>query len=415
MISAKDRVIESLDERVSILNGRLEQSMQVFLKELIERGSYTYDDPTSISIIPRIISRDEHRRIGKMCTDLTRAAFYRLSEYLEDRTKIPGSKLNDFLKTLPIGQRVLTGSARYDFLKQGEDYKLVEMNFVNIGALRECTESSAAILGLFPDLQDDFYYLSPVRFMRKRLLEQEINSAIILTRDDYSDQPSDAPDRPYIDEKTTTIDTAIVHERDYKNIGFKNGKLVYQGRAYKGVIPKHLSGSNGAEDPIYKYKDFLLNILNSDVHVFDNWLAMFMEDKDLRFLSRQDPRVAQFLPEIVDVTGFNGRGGLSDWVLKIRDTHCGRGVIISPNRADLVDDAILQKRVYANRHPVNTVHGEVGNGIYDTGVHVSYSYDIEKRQLTVCEVAGYLTRFSLNSDIVNISQGGGLIPTLIEK
>ena len=76
---------------------------------------------------------------------------------------------------------------------------------------------------------------------------------------------------------------------------------------------------------------------------------------------------------------------------------------------------IVQERIHTNKFPILTIEGREGNATYDTGVYVSYLYNLQKRKLLQFDIAGYLTRFSQKSDIVNLSQGGGVIPTLIEK
>jgi hypothetical protein len=140
---------------------------------------------------------------------------------------------------------------------------------------------------------------------------------------------------------------------------------------------------------------------------------MLLEDKDLRFLSKYNSKLKEVIPEIYDVSELK-LDDYSDYVLKLKDTHCGKGVIISPKDIENKENAILEERIYANLYPVYTIEGNNGKAPYDTGVYISYHYDMRKG-LEKFEVSGYLTRFSLKSDIVNLSRGGGLIPVLIEK
>ena len=68
-----------------------------------------------------------------------------------------------------------------------------------------------------------------------------------------------------------------------------------------------------------------------------------------------------------------------------------------------------------NKFPILTWQEKEGYASHDTSVHVSYSFNLKEKNLEKFEIAGYFTRFSLDSDIVNLCQGGGMIPTLIEK
>jgi len=56
-----------------------------------------------------------------------------------------------------------------------------------------------------------------------------------------------------------------------------------------------------------------------------------------------------------------------------------------------------------------------GTVTHDLATHVSYEYDLDRRELVHCEVSGYLARYAPTGDVVNLSQGGGVIPVLVEE
>jgi len=414
MIPSKEsRIIETLNSGVQEHSEEFSSKIDEYRQALIERGAYTLEDPQDMSIIPRVITKSEHQEIEQMCQELTQTCFGVLSDYLSNPSTVPSSPMNDFIKTLPTTQRVLSGMARYDFLKQGLEYKLVETNFVNPGALIESTGSAETVLKIFPDLRKSLYSIAPVNSAKRRLIERGVKNLLILTRDSYEDCPSEVTDRHLIKNTVLPIHAEIVPQAEYGRISV-NGSIEYGGKTFDGVYPKHLSGSSGMEDELLNYKEFVSSLLRSNAVVFDNWLTMLLEEKDLRFLSRQNPSIAKYLPQIRDFSEMQGED-YSDWVLKLRDTHCGRGVVIAPESVDTSENGIMQQRIYTNKHPVVSLSGKSGNATFDTGVYVSYCFDLDSHRLLNSEVAGYLTRFSITSDIVNMTQGGGVIPTLIEK
>ncbi len=407
------RKIDNLDGRLENIQRILQSRLSDFEQVLRARSVYTDDDPEDVSIYPRIIPKNEHKDIQDICSKLTEAAFSAFSTYLENSSDIIHSHMNDYLISLPVNQRVFSGNARYDFLKEGDKFKLIEMNFVNVGALIEATESAASILELFPELSNSFYYESPTQHLKSRMEERSTKLVLLLTRDDYSAQVTDSFDRPYIKRELLPIEVRIIPEREYKDIVFSNGSIFHKGSKVDAIYPRHLDGTEGYDDVLFKREKFCRSLLESNVFIFDHLSTMLLEDKDLRFLTRAKPTVQDYLPEILDPSQVDHLL-LPNYVLKLRNIHMGKGVIISPQLVD-IEEAILEERIHTNKFPVFTIHGNQGDAVYDTGVYISYCYDLNMRELRTCEVAGYLTRFSLDKDIVNLSQGGGLIPTLIEK
>ncbi|MEM4625398.1 MAG: hypothetical protein QXJ28_01355 [Candidatus Pacearchaeota archaeon] len=412
------REIDCLDNRVlsTIRNPR--NKLDLFKEILSKKNVYLKEDPEDVSILPRVISKQEHIHIKEVCRELTETAFSYLSKVIKGEITPHSSKINDFILHMPIKKPVLlSGNARYDFLKENINYKLVEMNFVNVGAMIESTESCNSLMTLFPSLSDHFYYESPPKHIKKRFRERKAKNILLLTRDDYSDQISDSFDRVYLKNKLRPLNVKIVPEREYSKIRFKDGKAEYEGELVDSFYLKHLDGTKGENDPLFRNRDFCSNMLNSKSFIFDNLITMLLEDKDLRFLLEVNPKVRSYIPKIIDLENADRIYNYSRYVLKKRDTHCGEGVIISPRfiPKNMGLDLILQQKVYANLFPVLSIEGKEGYAIFDTGVYVSYSYDLAHERLLKFNVSGYLTRFSLEKEIVNLSQGGGLIPTLIEK
>jgi hypothetical protein len=77
--------------------------------------------------------------------------------------------------------------------------------------------------------------------------------------------------------------------------------------------------------------------------------------------------------------------------------------------------AVLQERIAPDPFPLATVHGHRGDAVADLAVHVSYRYEVATRSMRTAEVAGYFSRFSLTSGIVNLCAGGGIVPVLSER
>jgi hypothetical protein len=107
---------------------------------------------------------------------------------------------------------------------------------------------------------------------------------------------------------------------------------------------------------------------------------------------------------------------LGEIVLKRRHDHGGEGVVVGPAALPLTEqeDWLVQERVRMDRLAVRTLAGFEGTVSHDLALHVCYDYDLLRRELVHCEVSGYLARFARSGDVVNISQGGGVIPVLVE-
>jgi hypothetical protein len=79
------------------------------------------------------------------------------------------------------------------------------------------------------------------------------------------------------------------------------------------------------------------------------------------------------------------------------------------------DDYVLQERIPIDRMRVRSLLGFEGVASYDIAVHISFDYNLRSRSLLACTVSGYPSRYAPHGDVVNISQGGGVIPVLVER
>ena len=403
------RIEESLDSRLKFF--KFDDRLKEFEEKLRENKVLVEEDPEDFSILPRIISKAEDQRIQEMCRVILESAFSALQKYLRNPSVAPTLFHSEYLLSQPFHQNVLSGNARFDFLKQNDLYKLIEMNFVNVGAIIESTESAALWLQVFPEFRRMFSYKSPAIHARSRLQEQDVRNVLLLTRDDYSAQFSDFSERTYLKRMLHPLETTILPEREYSRVMFDE-KVRLDDITIDAIYPKHLDGTNGKEDALFKREAFCRSLLSSDVFVFDHFVTMLLENKDLRFLG--NGAVTPYLPKIFDPSELEHVRDYSGLVLKEKDIHMGKGITIAPTSIN-VPNTIVQERICANSFPVLALDGNSGKGVFDTGVYVSYRYDINRGSLDICEVAGYLTRFSLTSEIVNISRGGGVIPTLVER
>jgi hypothetical protein len=144
---------------------------------------------------------------------------------------------------------------------------------------------------------------------------------------------------------------------------------------------------------------------------------LLAEDKELGWLVARDPALAAVVPRSLPPAAVSPAEA-DRWVLKLRDRHSGEGVFLEPDEMAThwdAPDAILQERIHPDPFPVVTVHGYRGDAVADLAVHVSYRYDVGRRELVTAEIAGYFSRFSLTGGKVNLCTGGGIVPVLSER
>jgi len=407
-LNKMERKLDIPDSRIMEKLAYLEASVPDFKRRLNHEKLDSVDDPTEVSIIPRIISSGEREELYRLSRDIVSASFKALDSFLEDPSRVRSSPMNDFVLGLPFDQNRFSGVGRLDFLKEGDDYKLIENNFVYIGSWRYIVETNRIWSEMFGDEVGRFGSASPVDSAKKKVQERGVENVLLLCKDEIVGAPW------FLRREFSPLETGIITEEEYDLLRIGgSGKLEFKGREYDSVYPRAFSGSKGMEDDLVKYQDVVRRILGSRSFVFDSWQTILIEDKDLRFLLDADPSLEGYLPETLDVEDVWGED-LSRYVLKRRDLHSGRGISMSPRSVDGVDNAVIQEKVNANRYPVLTNYGHQGDAIYDTGVHVAYTFNRETKELEEFELAGVLSRFSLDGEIVNMCQGGGMIPTFEE-
>lgn len=393
-----------------------------YKKELESRKTYALNDPIDVSIIPRVITKEEHKKISSATESLAKSAFLYLSDCLENKDNALDSELNMMLNRfndneLNYSKSHFSGNGRFDFVKQGELYKLLEMNMVNVSALAYGHQPMATLLDMFPRLNQNFYYLYPPDAMKRRLNSLDINSMLILTKSkshkDYSDCALN--DWELISERLKPIDSIIVNEDNFDNLKFIQKDLYYNGKKQDAVYLRHLDSIEGLEN----YYGLAKKLLDSNAFIFDNFLTMYLEDKDLTITTKYNPENNLFIPKHYSITDLlkTSREIFPNFVLKIKDMHSGKGVYIGPKRDDLKTSkkAIVQERCFPNLFPVYSIQGLEGDAVSDIAAFISYDYDAKNRKMNSFEISGYLSRFTFSNNKTNICQGGGMIPVLLEK
>ncbi len=403
--------IDLLDKRVIKSYSNIRENLNEFRRELRDRKLDSEEDKTEISILPRVISQKEAGHLRDISYDIVETSFKALNEFLKNPDMINYSPMNNFIKNLPLNQDKFSGVGRLDFLKQGEEYKLIENNFVYIGSWRYLIETNQIWKELFKKVFSDVRSDSPIDFSVKRHKELGLEKVILLSEDDINGAPN------FVKKELSPLDVEIVSKKDYDKMLIEpNKKIVYQGKKFDSLYPRCLSGSEGFNGEFKEQSGLIKRMLESNTFVFDNWKTILIEDKDLSFLTDINQNIKDYLPKLLNVEQAKELNDLSNYVLKLKDLHSGRGVIISPNSLDGVpDNSVIQERIFPNKYLVLTNYGNEGYAVYDTGVHIAYTFDIKKNKLEKFDVAGILSRFSLNPDgIVNMCQGGGMIPTFID-
>jgi len=405
------------------------------------RGAYDRRDPEpcDISILPRIVTSAEAGRLADISVRIVRAAL----DWTVDRHAdgglarhahgglarhadggraaagqhgVAGYGLDwvaDEVGRLPDE---LVGNVRLDFLVSAGQPWLLEMGWVNLSGFDYAPQAALALLDVRPELHVGHHVQRPVEPLRRRLLDRGVQRLAILVKEEHT--PYAANDFRLIAEAIRPIDTIVVAEPEFPAItadkhGLRVGEVAVDAvylRALDG--PAAFEGRHAATN-----LRTLRLLLAADVVFHDHPLMLLAEDKDLRFLIDRDPSLAKCVPEVRRPAEVEPADA-GNWVLKLRDRHSGTGVFLDEPamRARWDDpDAILQRRIEADRIDVSTVHGRRGRAVADLAVHVSYRYAVARRELLVAEVAGYFSRFALDGGIVNLCAGGGILPVLAER
>jgi hypothetical protein len=407
-----------VDGRVAALAAPSPELLERFFEVATRRRAYDGSDPEpcDISIIPRVVTAVQATEFAAICRPIVAASLGRVLDVHAGRDHVAGWSLDWITRSVARLPDHLVGNVRLDFLLEGGRPRLLEGGWVNLSAVDYAPQAAFALLDVEPELRSAFTVQRPAEKFRERLLEQGVRRLAILVKEKRSIYSQH--DWELIQEVLAPIDSVVIAEQDFSSIQAGEGVIIIDGKPCDAVYlraldgPAAFAGSHAATN-----RETLVMLLESGVLFHDHPLTLLVEDKDLGWLVERDPSLDRVVPRTcrpADVAREDARR----WVLKLRDLHSGEGVFLEEQemlaRWD-APDAILQERIEPDRFPVRTVHGLAGDAVADLAVHVSYRYDVARRELVTAEVAGYFSRFSLTSGKVNLCKGGGIVPVLCER
>jgi hypothetical protein len=362
-----------------------------------------------------VVTPTQAAEFAAICRRIVAASLSRVLDVHAGRDHVSGWSLDWITRSVTRLPREFVGNVRLDFLLEGGRPRLLEGGWVNLSAVDYAPQAALALLDVEPELRDVFEVQRPAEHFRKRLVEQGVRRLAILVKEKRSIYSQH--DWELIQEVLAPVESVVIAEQDFPSIQVGDGVIIVDGKPCDAVYLRSLDGPAAFAGPhAVTNRQTLAMLLESGVLFHDHPLTLLVEDKDLGWLVDQDPRLAGVVPR----TGRPADVAPEDahrWVLKLRDLHSGEGVFL--DEAEMLarwdaPDAILQERIVPDRFPVLTVHGLAGEAVADLAVHVSYRYDVARRELVSAEVAGYFSRFSLTSGKVNLCKGGGIVPVLCE-
>lgn len=405
-----ERFVRECDPAVGRMVASLDRG--AFLRRLTSLLYHDDREPCDVSLVPLVLSAGEHARYEHAAGVLCGAA---LDAFCARRTcGGPGADpVETLLLGLPVRERILCGNARIDFLEEGDQIRLVEINFVGVGTTGHSHQPAVALLETLPSLKSRYRCLHPVTAFREQLVRNDIRTVALLTKDDDRAWYGSWLDRLIIARGLRPIRTFIVPRARWRHFHRADGRLVFHRTPIDAIYPRELTWRESIEQG----GDWIRFFLESGARCLDHWGLVLVEDKDLRFLADHRPEAARFLPRTWPLGACPPDVDLASCVLKRRHVHAGDGVEVAPTSLPGHDDGscILQERIRMNRTHVRSLFGFEGVVSYDVAAHVSWEYDTTTRSLRACTVSGYLSRFAPAGDIVNISRGGGVIPVLVER
>ena len=405
----EDRTIRVLDDEVRAVVDGIDPA--TFLRKLVDLLYYDPREPYDASLVPLVISADQHRRYQRAVERICGAALAAFA----DRRERGGPAADSFerlLLDLPLRDDVVSGNARFDFLEEGDCPRLVELNFVGVGTTGHSHQVGLALLESLPELKRRYRCLHPVETFREQLLRNGIRTVALLTKDNDREYYGSWLDRLIIVRGLRPVRAFIVPRRDWSSLLSDGRSLSFHRTVIDAIYPRELTWRPSIEEGAEWCRFFA----QSGARCLDHWSLILAEDKDLRFLLAQDPAVAEYLPRTWAPAEHPESVPLAECVVKRRHEHAGDGVEIAPARLPPDDgQVIVQERIRANRTFVRSVLGFEGVVTYDVSAHVSFDYHLRDRRLLACSVNGYLARYAPEGDIVNISRGGGVLPVLVER
>ncbi len=382
-----------------------------FRRRLVDRMFCQVHDIRDVSLVPLVIDRAEHLRYADLSRRVCSAA---LAAFAERRhpERFAGDDFQQLIQGLPVSQRLISGNARFDYLPTPEGPRLVELNFVGVGTTARPHQTAAALLDCLPGLRSAYHYLLPTDAFGRQLASLGCHTLALLTKDNDREYGTPWLDRLLIQRQVRPAEVMIVPRREWDGFTTDGTSLSFHGRRIDAIYPRELTWRSSIEEGIDRCRFFL----ESGGICLDHWGLILVEDKDLRFLLDHDPSLAAHLPRTWSLGEQPSELPLESLVLKRRHDHGGEGVVVGPAVLPETDRAawLVQDRVRMERIPVRSLLGFEGVVAHDVATHVSFTYDLECQQLVAFELSGYLARYAPVGDVVNISQGGGVIPVLLQ-
>jgi hypothetical protein len=382
-----------------------------FRAALVERMFCAADDLRDVALEPLVVSRAEHARFGLAARRICAAALAAFASR-RDPGRFGGDAFQQLVQGLPVRQGVVAGNARLDFLPTAAGPRLVELNFVGVGTTARPHQAARAVLDCLPELRGSHHALLPTDAFTRQLGRLGCRTLALLTKDNDREYVTPWLDRLLIQRQLAPVEVLIVPRREWNGFASDGRGLTFRGRPIDAIYPREHTWRTSIEAGIEQCRFFL----ESGATCLDHWGLVLVEDKDLGLLLEQDPSLIDLVPQTWRLGGQPATLPATELVLKRRHDHGGEGVVVGP--ASLPepdgDEWLVQERLRATRIPVTTLLGFTGTVTHDIATHVSYEYDLARRELVHCEVSGYLARFAFTGDVVNLSQGGGVIPVLME-
>ena len=389
-----------------------------FLAAAATRRAYDRRDPEpcDISILPRAVTAALAAELGPICRRIVQASIERVLDLHaghEPAADVPLAWVAGLTPRLPPE---LFGNVRLDFLLERGRPRLLEGGWVNLSAVDYAPQAALALLDTAPALAERFHVERPAARMRERLAERGVRRVAILVKERHTVYA--ANDFDLVRGLWAPIESLIVAEPDFPLIRGGDGCIFVDDVPCDAVYLRSLDGPAAFTGPhAATNRRTLETLLASGVAFHDHPLLLLAEDKELGWLVARDPALADVVPRSLPPAAVPPAEA-DRWVLKLRDRHSGEGVFLEPaemaNHWD-APDAILQERIVPDPFPVVTVHGHRGDAVADLAVHVSYRYDVARREVVTAEIAGYFSRFSLTGGKVNLCTGGGIVPVLSER
>ncbi len=379
---------------------------------LVARMFCQADDLRDVALAPLVIDAAEHARYEAAARRITAAALAAFASR-RDPARFTGDAFQSLLQSLPLRQRRVFGNARLDFLPTAGGPRLVELNFVGVGTTARPHQAGLALLDCRPELAAGHRVLLPSDAFSRQLARLGCRTLALLTKDNDRDYGTPWLDRLLIQRQLAPVEVLIVPRREWEGFASDAAGLTFRGRPIDAIYPRELTWRTSIEAGLEQCRFFL----ESSTVCFDPWGLILVEDKDLGFLLEQDATLTDVVPRTWSLGEQPADIPPTELVLKRRHDHGGEGVIVGPETLPETgrDEWLVQDRLRGPRIPVRSLLGFSGTVTHDVATHVAYEYDLERRELVHCEVSGYLARYAPVGDVVNLSQGGGVIPVLLES